>query len=94
VFKVYGMNLQKWVTPQGTFGIKTHPLMNLHSRYTNSMFVLDMSNIHYRYLRDTKYEPIVGTNGKDSEAGQWITEAGFEIRHEETMAYIGGFTTH
>ena len=94
VFKVYGMNLQKWVLPQGTLGIKTHPLLNLHGLYTNSMFVVDPSNIIYRHLRDTKYEPIVQTSGKDSEGGQWITEAGFEIRHEETMAYIGGFTTH
>lgn len=89
--KVYGMTLQKWVLPQGTLGVKTHPLMNLHGRYTNSAFVLDPSNLRYRHLRDTKFLDNQQANDEDQRVGQWLTEAGLEVNHEETMAYLGNF---
>ena len=91
VVKLYGMSLQRWVVPQGTFLIKTHPLMNTHGRYTNSMFVIDPSAIIYRYLRDTREERNIQAPDADEEKGQWLTEAGLEIHHERTMAYIGNF---
>ena len=89
--KVYGMELQKWVLPQGTIGLKTHPIMNNHARFTNSAFFLDFSNIIYRPLRDTKFEDNVQSPGEDSIKGHWITECGLELHHEKTMAYLGNF---
>jgi hypothetical protein len=88
---VYGMRLQKWVTPQGTFAVKTHPLMNQHGKYTYSAFVIDPTGLIYRPLRDTKFEDNIQANDADYRKGQWLTEAGLEIHHEETMAYIGNF---
>lgn len=89
----YGMNLQKWITPQGTFFIKSHPLMNVHPVYTNSMFVLNPSGITYRPLkgRDTKLQSNIQPNDADFIKDQWLTEAGFEFHFERTMAYIGDF---
>ena len=92
VINLYGMNLQKWVVPQGTFYVKTHPLFNTHARYTNSGFVLDPSAIVYRYMRDTTFKDNVQANDADTTKGFWLTEAGTETRHEKTMAYIGNFT--
>lgn len=92
--KVYGMNLQKYVLPQGVLYFKTHPLLNTHARYNYSAFVLDPSAMRYRYLkgRDTRFEDNIQNNGEDMRKGQWITEAGLEFRHERTMAYLGNFT--
>jgi Family of unknown function (DUF5309) len=89
--KVYGMNFTKFVMPQGTLYIKTHPLMNVNTRFTNSMFIIDPTAIKYRPLRnrDTKFMDNIQANDADSNKGQWITEAGLEIRHLKTMKYLG-----
>ena len=91
VVKLYGMALQRWITPQGTFLIRSHPLMNTHARYTNSAFVIDPSALVYRYIRDTTPQDNIQANDADEVKGQWLTECGLEIRHEKTMAYLGNF---
>lgn len=87
--KQYGMNLQSFVTPQGVFYIKSHPLLNTHPRYTNSMFVLNGAGLRYRYLQDTKAQENIQNNDEDTKKGQWLTEAGLEVNHEPTFAYLG-----
>jgi len=93
VVRLYGMELQKWIIPQGTFLFKTHPLLNTHSRYTNSMFIIDPAALIYRYLtgRDSKMEDNIQANDADTQKGQWIGEVGLEIHHQRTMAYLGNF---
>lgn len=91
MIKVYGMNLQRWILPQGELLLKTHPLMNLNPMYNSSAFVLDPSSIRYRPLRDTDFEDNIQTPGQDGVKGQWITEAGLEVNNENCMAYIGNF---
>lgn len=92
VVSTYGMNLQRWILPQGTLYVRTHPLMNVHGLYTNSAFIIDPSALVYRYMRDTKHQDNIQANDADLQKGQWLTEAGLEIRHEKTMAYLGNFT--
>lgn len=92
VIKTYGMALQQFVTPQGVFFIKSHPLMNTHPRYTNSMFVVNPAGLVYRHFMDTKAQEGIQANDADTEKGQWITEAGLELQHERTFAYLGNFT--
>lgn len=91
VVKVYGMNFTKFVTPQGTFYFKSHPLMNVNSRFTNSLFVIDPTAIKYRPLRnrDTKFMDNIQANDADSNKGQWISEVGIEFNHLKTMKYLG-----
>jgi len=89
--KLYGMELQKWILPQGTFYFRTHPLMNIHPIYTNSMFIIDPAAMVWRPLRDTKSMDNIQANDADTTKGQWLTEATLEIRHEKTMAYLGNF---
>lgn len=90
-FKLYGMNLQRWILPQGELGIKSHPLMNLHGRYKYSAFVIDASNLVYRPLRDTRFMDNTQANDEDSREGIWLTECGLEVQNEHTMAYLGNF---
>lgn len=91
VIDLYGMNLQRWITPQGVFAFKTHPLMNTHPRYTYSAFILDPTGLYYRPLDDTRFKDNIQENDRDAKKGEWLTEAGLEVHHEETMCYIGNF---
>lgn len=93
IVEYYGMKLQRWIIPQGTLYIKSHPLMNIHPVYQSSMFVVNPSGIIYRPLRgrDTKMEKDIQPPDADYIKDQWITEAGFEFHFERTMAYIGEF---
>ena len=88
---VYGMKLMEFVTPQGVFYFRSHPLLNTHPRYTNSMWILDPSSLKYRYLRDTKAQDNIQANDSDTQKGQWISECGLEVNHERTMGYLGNF---
>ncbi len=90
IVEVYGMKLQRWVIPQGTLYIKSHPLMNVNSRYTNGAFLVDPACIKYRPLktRDTKFKDNIQNNDEDSRKGQWLTEAGVEYNHLRAMRYL------
>ena len=90
VINLWGMKLQEWVIPQGTFYLKTHPLMNVNSRYTNGAFVIDPGGIVYRPLRgrDTKFKDNIQNNDVDGQKGQWLTECGMEAHHLKGMRYI------
>lgn len=87
--KVYGMNLTKWITPQGTLYFKSHPLLNQHPQFSASMFITDPTGIRYRPLRDTKPMDGIQENDEDTTKGQWLTEAGFEFNYMECMKYLG-----
>jgi len=92
-----GMNLQRWILPQGVLYVKTHPLMNVHGRYSASAFVINPSGIVYRPLngRDVKPDENGGKGIQapdvDSFRGQWIGEVGLEFHHLNSMAYLGNF---
>lgn len=91
--KVYGQMLRKYSIPQGSFAIKSHPLMNVHPLYTYSMFVLNPSGFVYRPLRnrDTKIQKNIQANDEDKKKDQWLTECSMELHYERSNAYIGGF---
>jgi hypothetical protein len=93
--KFYGMELQKWIVPQGTFYTKTHPLMNVHGRFTNGSFILNPSGIVYRHLPGMDTYQDEGPGGRGIQAndaakkkGQWRTVAGIEPHHLRTMRYL------
>lgn len=87
----YGMNLMRFVLPQGTLYIRSHPLMNVHARYNKSAFIIDPSSMVYRYMRDTTPKDNIQAPDADEQKGQWLTEAGLEFHHAKTMSYQGNF---
>jgi hypothetical protein len=93
--KVFGMEFMEFRMPQGRLLLKTHPLMNQHGRYTNSMFVLDFDSIQYVALkgRDTKSKDDVQTKDEDVRRGFYQTECSLEVdRGGLTCAYLGNLT--
>lgn len=95
IVKLYGMNLRRLVMPQGELLLRTHPMLNRHSLYTNSLWALDFSAIKWRYLegRDTKFEDNIQQKGEDATRGQWLTEGGLEVHYGGlTCGYLGNIT--
>jgi hypothetical protein len=91
VVRLYGMELQKWIIPQGTFYFRTHPLMNVMPGYTKCAFIIDASAMKYRYMNDTVAQDNIQANDADEQKGQWLTECGLEVRHEKTMGFLANF---
>ena len=85
------MKLQRWVLPQGTIYVKSHPLFNTHARFTNDMFILDPSALKYRYMRDTTFKDNIQANDEDQKKGQWLSECGLEMEHAKTMGWLSNF---
>jgi hypothetical protein len=92
--KFYGMNLLQYRIPQGTFFLKTHPLMNTDPVFRNSMFVLNGRGFIVRPLkgRDTKIQTNIQANDADQRKDQWLTETGWEVQFERTQGYYGGIS--
>jgi len=94
VIKVFGMNLRRFVLPQGQLFLRTHPLMNRHAQYQNSAFIIDFSALKYRHLRDTFAEDNIQLPGDDARKGQWLSEISLEVRHGGlSCGYHGNLTT-
>ncbi len=92
VIEVFGMRMREFVLPQGRLFLRTHPLMNRHTQYKNSAFIVDMSSLKWRALRETKSQDNIQANDADTIKGQWITEAGLEVlRGGLTCGYHGNF---
>lgn len=90
--KVFGLEFMEFRMPQGRILLKTHPLMNQHGLYTNSMFVLDFDSIRYVPLknRDTKSKDDVQTDDEDVRRGFYQTECSIQVdRGGLTCAYLG-----
>ncbi len=88
----YGMKLKEFNMPQGTFMLKTHPLLNRHPQYAASAFIIDPTALKYRYVTDTMFQDNIQNNGDDSRKGQWLTECGMEWRNAgRTIGYHGNF---
>lgn len=90
VLKTYGMNLQRWILPQGEIYVRTHPLLNTNTAWSHSAFFLHGGNLKDMALRPTKFDDSVEPKGKDSRMGEWLTESGCEFHHLKTMAYQFG----
>lgn len=87
---IYGMKLQRWVFPQGTIYLRTHPLLNMNSRFTKGCFLINPASIRYRPLtgRDVMFKDNIQNNDEDAMKGQWIGEVGVEWHHLKTMKYL------
>lgn len=88
--KVYGMQFTRWEFPQGSIYMRSHPLMNINSRFTNGCFIINPPGVRYRPLRnrDTTFKDNVQANDSDSRKGQWMGELGAEFNYLRSMRYI------
>lgn len=102
----YGMKgIRRLHTPVGTLVLKVHPLFSqMHggtnggtafTSMNNSMAILDMAGLRYRYLRgrDVKFQTNLQLPGVDGLHAGWIAEAGLELHHPSSHFLIQGITS-
>lgn len=93
--KVWGMNFQEFITPQGRILLKNHPLLSRHPLYKKSMFVLDFSAIKYVALkgRDTVTKDDVQQKDEDVRRGFIQTECSVMVDGGGlSCAYVGNIS--
>lgn len=93
--KFYGMTFQEFILPQGRLLLRTHPLLNRHSLYNDSMWIIDFSALRWRYLkgRDGKFKDNIQAPDEDTRKGQWLTEGGLEVRYGGlSCGYLGAIS--
>lgn len=101
--KEFGMNVSRLVSPFGELVMKSHPLFNQMVGGTTGtgpyygveswMFVLDMDDLTYVYIDDTKYEPKLQDNGIDGLKSGYLTECSIEVHHPLNHYLIKGLAT-
>lgn len=91
VVDVFGMKLTRITIPQGTWYVRSHPLMNTNSLFSKGAFFINPAGIRWRPMsgRDTGFKDNIQANDADSTKGQWLTEGGCEYHHLKTMMYHG-----
>lgn len=96
VVKVYGLDFQEFVMPNGRILIKSHPLLSRHGLYKKSAFVLDFDAIAAVGMAgrpDGKAKDDVQAEDEDVRRGFWQTDTSLEVDYGGlTMAYIGNIS--
>jgi hypothetical protein len=86
--KVYGVAVQKLVTPFGNVSLHNHPLFNENAVHQTWGMHIEPKDIAYRYLngngknRDTDLLKNRQANDEDAIKDEFLTEAGLEVNHE------------
>ena len=93
IVSFYGMELQRWVLPQGVLYFKSHPLFNINPVYQYAMLGLNISGLKDRFLRKHTFKDNIQLPDSDTKKGQWIGETGLEVHFPKThfiMLNCGG----
>lgn len=92
----YGMDFQKFMLPNGTILLKSHPLLSRHGLYKRSAFVLDFDAIKYvKQKGRPNGTPKDDVQAKDEDVrrGYIQTDASMEVDYGGlTMAYLGNIS--
>jgi len=92
----YGIKVTRWKTSQGTLLLKTHPLFSHEPTTTNCMFILEPSDLKYRYIDDVTFKPDPdfmkgGRASHDARKESYIAEALLEYHFPEKCMFLSGF---
>lgn len=93
----YGLNVTRYRSPHGILNVVTHWLLE-GDKYANEMFIVDLSNIAYRYLqnrngsRDTHVRKNIQSPGADARKDEYLTECGWEFGLPRTHAKVTNIT--
>lgn len=86
--KIFGMELTKWVLPQGTLYLRTHPMFNQHPVHTYSMLGIAPQGLRDRVLRATRFKDNIQPPNADYKQGEWLTESGLELNFEKLHFFL------
>jgi hypothetical protein len=83
---VYGVKLQRIITPYGDLLLKRHPLFSGSNYLRGYGIALDVPNIKERTFREMTFKENVQDNDADEKKDMFIGEHGLEVNHEKTHA--------
>jgi hypothetical protein len=93
---VYGVRLKTWASIHGDLMVVKHRFLESDpvgdDGWGGYAFALDMSNLKYRALRDTKLEIGIEAPGDDLWKDQYITECGLEFALPAAHGVLYGVT--
>lgn len=96
VVKIYGMDFQEFILPNGRVLMKSHPLLSRHGLYKKSAFVVDFDAMSYVTMTgrpDGKAKDDVQAEDEDVRRGFWQTDCSLELDYGGlTMAYLGNIS--
>lgn len=91
--KVYGMDFQEFILPNGRVLMKSHPMLSLHGLYKYSAFVVDFASLKYVTMTgrpDGKAKDDVQAEDEDVRRGFWQTDCSEMVDFGGlSMAYLG-----
>lgn len=98
VVKVYGMDFQEYILPNGRVLMKSHPLLSLHQLYKKSAFVVDFAAMKYVTMTgrpDGSAKDDVQAEDEDVRRGFWQTDASLMVDFGGlSMAYLGNINSN
>lgn len=91
----YGVSVLRWVTPFGELYLKPHPLFSREPAMQDSIIMMELPNLKYRFIDDTYFKPDdrmkkSGPGAIDGMQEEWLTEAGLELHWANTFMWMSG----
>jgi hypothetical protein len=88
----YGIKMKTFISGQGDVDIVMERWLNDSLNYRGYAFLVDLDNVRWAPLRDTKLLEDRQGPDLDKMEDEFLTEATFEWRHERTHAILKGVT--
>jgi hypothetical protein len=94
----FGLGVFRYRSPHGTLNIVTHWLLE-GDKYANEMFIVDLSNVQYRYLqnqhgsRDTSILKDRQAPDADTQKEEYLSECGLQFGLPRTHAKLTNVTS-
>ena len=91
----YGVNMSRYATFAGDLNVILHPMFRQIPSLKNSMVVLDLPNVKYRYLdnSDTQLQRDIQAADADASKHQYLTECGLELTQSKVHHVVKNWQT-
>ena len=91
----YGVSMTRYSTFAGDVLVHLHPQFRQIPGMDNSMLIVDLPYVKYRYLenRDTQLLKDRQANDEDAKKHEYLTECGLELTQDKVHAYIKNWTS-
>lgn len=90
---VAGIRLARLRTAFGDGLLRQHPLFNMYADWRQTIVIVDLMNIRYRYVDDLQFLRNRQSPGDDGRTDEFLAECGLEVHHADTHGIVRGIAT-
>lgn len=89
----YGVSMTRYSTYAGDLMMHLHPMFRQNPNLADTMIIVDMPYLKYRYLdsRDTSLQRDIQGTDFDGKKHQYLSECGLELTHSKVHAVVKGW---